>query len=96
MDDLKTAIDNVIAHPFDIEEPTFNEKIKVIAKHLGINKKFTAHTARHFFAVVHCLENGVSSETSAELMGITLETFVKNYSVVTEEKIDLETQRAWK
>jgi hypothetical protein len=42
------------------------------------------------------LERGVSSETAAKLMGITLAVFEKNYSFVTAEKIKLETDKAWK
>ena len=96
-DDLNQAIAQVREIPFSIEEQTLNEKLKVIAKHEDVNipKSLTAHSARHHFAVIQCLDKGISSETAAELMGITLETFVKNYSVVTEEKIDLETKRAW-
>lgn len=88
---LQDAIDAVIQTPLTIEEQTLNEKIKKIS-----GRKFTAHSARHHFAVVQCLDKGISSETAAELMGITLDTFVKNYSVVTDEKIDAETLRAWK
>lgn len=81
--------------PLDIEEPTINEKLKKIATRLKINKHITTHTGRHTFAVTICLNNKVSSETAAELMGITLKTFVDNYSQVTEEKIERETKEAW-
>lgn len=96
--ELEEAIRMCKEYPLTIEEATLNEKIKIIAKDkaVGIKKHLTAHSARHHFAVIQCLDKGISSETAAELMGITLETFVKNYSVVTEEKIDLETKRAWK
>ncbi len=81
--------------PLTIEEPTINEKLKTIASDLEINKHITSHTARHTFAVTICLSNKISSETAAELMGITLQTFVENYSQVTDEKIKRETKVAW-
>lgn len=79
-----------------LKEPTINEKLKIIAKELGIEKHLTSHSGRHSFAVTICLANKISSETAAELMGINLETFVKNYSQVTQSKIDKETKQAWR
>lgn len=81
--------------PLAIEEPTINEKLKVYAKKIKIHKHITSHSARHSFAITICLENKISSETAAELMGITLKTFVDNYSQVNDVKIDRETKEAW-
>ncbi len=78
-----------------LREPTINEKLKIIAKRLGINKHITSHTGRHTFAVTICLGNGLPSETAAGIMGITLDTFVNNYSQLTQEKIINETKAAW-
>lgn len=77
------------------DEQVINRNLKAIAKKLDIDKKLTTHTGRHTFAVTICLGNRISSETAAELMGITLQTFVNNYSQVTEEKIDRETFMGW-
>ncbi len=93
--DLKQSISVIKLYQLTIAEKTINENIKIIASGVKIKKRFTAHSARNHFAIVQCLNKGISSETAAELMGISLETFVDNYSVVTEEKIDLETKRAW-
>ena len=82
--------------PLTLEEQTINEKLKIIATKQKIPKYLTSHSARGSFAVTICLGNKISSETTAELMGITLDTFVKNYSEVTQEKIDKETKEAWK
>lgn len=82
--------------PLTLEEPTLNEKFKVIAAACKINKHLSSHCARKTFAVTMCLERGISSETAATMMGITLDTFVKSYSRVTPEKIKLETLKAWK
>jgi len=79
-----------------LKEATINEKLKIIATKCSLNKHLTSHTGRHTFAVTLCLGNKISSETAAELMGITLSTFVKNYSQVTQSKIDAETKQAWK
>lgn len=93
---LKKILEKVKATPFTMTEQNFNDHIKTIMKHLKINKHMTAHCARHTFAVTICLDRGVSSETAAELMGITLKTFVESYSEVTETKIISETSKAWK
>lgn len=92
---LARVIKLISKTPLEIEEPTINEKLKLIAKDLKIKKHLTSHSGRHSFAVTICLQNKVSSETAAELMGITLQTFVDNYSQVTDEKIDRETKEAW-
>lgn len=82
--------------PLKIKDVTINEKLKIIAARLGIDKSITTHTGRHTFAVTVCLGNGIGSETAAELMGITLKTFIDNYSQVVQAKIDKETLEAWK
>jgi len=94
---LRRNLERMKYLPLRLKEPTINEKIKEIAKRedVAIKKHLTTHTGRHTFAVTICLGNKVSSETAAELMGITLKTFVDNYSQVTEEKIFRETMEAW-
>jgi len=92
---LKRNLTRMKRLPLSIEEPTINEKLKVIAKKLKINKHITSHTARHTFAITICAERGISSETCSELMGITVKTCVENYYRVTNRKIDSETLKAW-
>lgn len=82
--------------PLTIAEPTVNRNLKTIADYLKIKKRLSTHSSRRTFAVTMCLERGVSSETTAKLMGITLAVFEKSYSFVTSEKIQLETSKAWK
>jgi integrase len=82
--------------PLTISEPTINKRLKTLAVELKINKKLSTHSGRRTFAVTMCLERGVSSETAAKLMGITLAVFEKSYSFVTPEKMRLETDKAWK
>lgn len=92
---LKRNLARMKRLPLSIEEPTINEKLKVIASILGINKHLTSHTGRHTFAITLCADRGVSSETCAVLMGITIATCVENYYRVTNRKIDAETVKAW-
>lgn len=84
------------ACPLTTVEPVINWTLKAIAKSLNIKKRITTHTGRHTFAVTICADRGVSSETTAELMGITITTCVVNYYRVTKRKIDRETMEAWK
>ena len=67
---------------------TFNVYLKHIAGIVGIEKNLTTHWGRHTFAV-HCAETGISKETTAELLGVTVET-VEYYYKVTNRKIDKE------
>lgn len=69
---------------------TFNVYLKYIAGIAGIEKSITTHWGRHTFAV-HCAETGISKETTAELLGVTVET-VEYYYKVTKRKIDIEFQ----
>lgn len=92
---LKRNLKRMHALPLTIEEPTINEKIKLIMQTLGVRKRITSHSARHSFAVTLCADRGVSCETCAELMGITVSTCVENYYRVSSRKIDSETKKAW-
>jgi site-specific recombinase XerD len=81
--------------PLTVQEGTINRHLKTIATHLKIKKHLSTHSGRKTFAVTMCLERGISSETAAKLMGITLAVFEKNYSYVTAAKIEAETKAAW-
>lgn len=74
-----------------ITEQEMNRTLKTLFK----NKRITTHCARHSFAITLCSEQGISAETAAELMGITLKTCVENYYKVTNRKIDKECLAAW-
>jgi site-specific recombinase XerD len=95
-DGLIQVIKRMKEIPLTITEPTLNKRLKTLADDLKIKKKLSTHSGRKTFAVTMCLERGVSSETAAKLMGITLAVFEKSYSFVTSEKIKLETDKAWK
>lgn len=88
---LKNVLQLMKQYPLSVEKGRLNEQIKEIAEEVGINKHLSTHCARKTFAVTMCLEMGISSETAAELMGITLKVFVESYAAVTPEKIRKET-----
>jgi len=82
--------------PLTSPEQVLNRSMRTIAGELGISKRLTTHCARHTFAVSVCAERGISAETCAELMGITIATCVEAYYRVTSAKIERETAVGWK
>lgn len=94
-DGLIEVIKRMKVVPYTLKEPTVNRNLKKIAKHLKIDKQLSTHCARKTFSITMCLDRGVSSETTAKLMGITLAVFEKNYSFITASKIEAETKKAW-
>lgn len=92
---LKRNIRRMTSQPLSAVEKTINLRLKDVAVKAGIKKHLTTHTGRHTFAITLCADRGVSSETCAELMGITVNTCVENYYRVTNRKIDTETLKAW-
>lgn len=89
---LKRHLERVRQVKLVITEQEINRTLKNVA---GIKKKITSHTARHTFAVALCAEQGISAETCAELMAITIATCVENYYKVTGKKIEKECVEAW-
>lgn len=92
---LARNIERMRLVPLQIEEPTINEKIKVIAEKIQIEKYLTSHCARKTFAVTMCADNGISLEVCATLMGITVDVCFKNYYRITDYKINKEVITAW-
>jgi site-specific recombinase XerD len=92
---LKFVLSEMRTLPLESQEILLNRRFKDISEELELNKSISSHCGRKSFAVTMCLERGISSETAAELMGITLSTFVNAYSRVTPFKIKAETTKAW-
>lgn len=92
MGPLERTLQRVRHLPLTITEQEMNRTLKGIG---GIKKKISTHVARHSFAITRCAERGISAETAAELMGITLTTAVENYYRVTKKKIRDEVMKAW-
>ena len=64
-----------------------NKYLKDIMDSIGINKKITFHSARHTFATVVTLSNGVPIETVSKLLGHTKLSTTQIYARVLESKI---------
>jgi integrase len=88
---LAAHLERVKDCPLVRAEQELNRTLKKLIK----GKKITNHCGRHTFAIVMCGERGISAETAAELMGITLKTCVNAYYKVTNRKIDKECLAAW-
>lgn len=88
---LAVHLKRVEETPVTITVHEINRTLKDIAKLCKIKKLLTTHVGRHTFAITMCAEQGISAETCAELMGITVATCVENYYKVTNRKIDKET-----
>lgn len=81
--------------PLAITEPVINGLLKVIAKELKIKKHLSTHVGRKTFAITMCANKGISCETCATLMGISVDTCMNSYYRVTPYKIESETRKAW-
>lgn len=92
---LGKVVEVIKETPLTIARITLDRQIRSIAKELEINKRVTTHSGRKTFAVTMCAEQGISSETCAEILGITIAVCVESYYRVTSDKIKNETSRAW-
>lgn len=86
---LKRIIDT-IERPYPIGMHYTNILLKAIQQLAGIKKNLRTHIGRHTFGVL-CAELGLSIETTAELMGITMNV-CKTYYKVTRQKVYKEFQ----
>lgn len=64
-----------------------NKYLKEIMDSIGIRKKITFHSARHTFATVVTLSNGVPIETVSKLLGHTKLSTTQIYARVLENKL---------
>lgn len=92
---LQRAIEYITSEPLTIDEITVGRHIRIISKRLKIKKHLTPHIGRHTFAVTMCADQGIGVELCAELMGITVNTCIKNYYRVSRGKIQAECSKAW-
>jgi len=63
-----------------------NRRLKIIAKHCGIDKYITFHQSRHSFATL-ALTKGVPIESVSRMLGHTDITTTQIYAKITNEKI---------
>lgn len=85
---LKATVDRIKDLPSIYSMQKTNVFLKEIARRSGIKKVLTSHVARHTFAVGNA-ELGISIETTADLMAISIES-CKVYYKVTNRKINKE------
>ena len=80
---LSKVIDRLKPYNYSLEHT--NRFLKLIGLNAGINKNLRTHIGRHTFAVM-CATLGLSVETTAELMGITMKV-ASVYYKVTRTKV---------
>ena len=71
-----------------------NIHLKDIAKQCGITRNLSLHVARHTFASLICLQNGMPLETIKWILGHKETRITQRYAIVTDEKLDRDTT-AW-
>lgn len=64
-----------------------NSYLKEIADFCGIDKNLTTHTARHTFATIVALSNGVSMENIAKMLGHSDTRMTQRYAKVMDSSI---------
>ncbi|MFI3328655.1 MAG: site-specific integrase [Rikenellaceae bacterium] len=64
-----------------------NSYLKEIADRCDIDKRLTTHVARHTYATVVCLANGVSMENIAKMLGHTDTRMTQHYAKVMDASI---------
>lgn len=67
--------------------PVMNIRLREIASECGINKTITTFSARRTFATTIALENGISLETVAKILGHSLLKSTLSVTCFTENKI---------
>ena len=76
--------------------PTYEsccKSVKRWVKRAGINKHISWHTARHTFATLITLEQGVPIETVSKMLGHTNVSMTERYAKVTPQKLFEEFNR---
>ena len=76
-----------------IVETTITSCLKALRLRAGISFPFTSHTARHTFATLITLEQGVPIETVSKMLGHTNVSMTERYAKVTPQKLFEEFNR---
>ncbi|MCM4156750.1 MULTISPECIES: site-specific integrase [Flavobacteriaceae] len=70
-----------------ISNQKMNKYLKDIMRSIGVRKKITFHSARHTFATVVTLSNGVPIETVSKILGHSKLSTTQIYARVLEDKL---------
>ena len=76
-----------------IKYPTYQSCLKALRLRSGISFPFTSHTARHTFATLITLEQGVPIETVSKMLGHSNVSMTERYAKVTPQKLFEEFDR---
>ncbi|WP_028897065.1 site-specific integrase [Prevotella sp. HUN102] len=76
-----------------IEYASYQSYLKALRLRAGISLHFTTHTARHTFATLITLEQGVPIETVSKMLGHTNVSMTEQYAKVTPQKLFGEFER---
>ena len=98
----KEILDKYEEHPFAVNKgillPVYsnqklNDNLKLVAAQCGISKNLTTHIARKTFATIG-LENGLSIDVIASVLGHSTQKITEDfYAVTTEKKISKEFRK---
>ena len=72
---------------------TYQSHLKALRLRAGITQPFTTHTARHTFATLITLEQGVPIETVSKMLGHSTVRMTERYAKVTPQKLFEEFDR---
>ena len=72
---------------------TYQSHLKALRLRAGITLPFTSHTARHTFATLITLEQGVPIETVSKMLGHSTVRMTERYAKVTPQKLFEEFDR---
>ena len=72
---------------------TYQSYLKALRLRAGIAFPFTTHTARHTFATLITLEQGVPIETVSKMLGHSNVSMTERYAKVTPQKLFVEFKR---
>lgn len=76
-----------------LHNTSFNPHLKKIAKQCGIDRNLCFHMARHSFATLICLGNGVPIETISRMMGHSSIRTTQIYAEITNQKVNRDLLR---